>query len=214
MRVWAETNFLLEIILEQAEQAACREILALAEAASIQLAIPAICFVEADRTLRRRRFDLTAFTQEAGEKLHQVARSAAIARQASDAAKALRSIDAWVTQQTDSEMRELRRRVLAVAVVLPLDVAALDRIDREQTFEDLQFPDAAVLATILADPALGRGPGAFLARDQKAFDDPDIRTLLGSRDCKVITSFSGGLAHVKHHLGGHGGGGPPPTERV
>jgi hypothetical protein len=47
LRIYVETNFLLEMVFEQEQRDACESILALAEGnAAVTLAIPAVCFTE------------------------------------------------------------------------------------------------------------------------------------------------------------------------
>ena len=55
MKVYVETNFVLELTLEQEQHAECETILDLAEKARIGLSIPAFCFAEPFETMRRRR---------------------------------------------------------------------------------------------------------------------------------------------------------------
>jgi hypothetical protein len=46
VKVYVETNFVLELALEQAQHAECEEILRLAESKSVEIALPAFSFVE------------------------------------------------------------------------------------------------------------------------------------------------------------------------
>lgn len=53
-RLFVETNFLLELALEQEQTAACEALLGLAEAGAITLSIPAFSVFEARSTIDQR----------------------------------------------------------------------------------------------------------------------------------------------------------------
>ena len=55
MKVYVETNFVLELALEQAQHAECEEILRLAESKSVEIALPAFSFVESASKVERRK---------------------------------------------------------------------------------------------------------------------------------------------------------------
>jgi hypothetical protein len=57
MRVYAESNFVLEIVLEQEQHQACEELVSLASAGSIELVLPAFALLEPYQTIVRRKDD-------------------------------------------------------------------------------------------------------------------------------------------------------------
>ena len=79
MRVYVETNFVLELVLEQEDGPACESILRSAEIASITLALPAFSLAEAASSLARRH-DWRRLTSEdkTGSELLQLRSSAAL----------------------------------------------------------------------------------------------------------------------------------------
>jgi predicted nucleic acid-binding protein len=54
VRVYGETNFLLELAFDQAEARACKELLNLAETGLLRLVVPAFSIFEARQTMFRR----------------------------------------------------------------------------------------------------------------------------------------------------------------
>jgi hypothetical protein len=54
VRVYGETNFVLELAFHQEEARSCKNILAAAEAGLLELVVPAFSIVEANATLQRR----------------------------------------------------------------------------------------------------------------------------------------------------------------
>ncbi len=57
MKVYVETNFLVEVALAQEECVSCEEILSLSEAGRTQLIFPAFCIPEAYHALVGRHLD-------------------------------------------------------------------------------------------------------------------------------------------------------------
>ena len=75
MRLYAETNLILELVYEQAEAKACRSLLKLAEKSALELVLPAIALVEARQKLERDRIERHAFSQQLESQRRQLARS-------------------------------------------------------------------------------------------------------------------------------------------
>lgn len=55
MRVYAESNFVLEIVLTQEQHAACKDFVTLADRHEVELVLPAFSLFEPYTTLERRR---------------------------------------------------------------------------------------------------------------------------------------------------------------
>ena len=54
MNIYVETNFVLELVFEQEQQASCEQILALCESGRSRLIIPAYCLAEPHEKLTRQ----------------------------------------------------------------------------------------------------------------------------------------------------------------
>jgi hypothetical protein len=79
MIVTVESNFVLEIALRQDEVAECERLIALAQAGSIRLAIPACSLFEPFETMVRRRKQREAIFQKLRDELRELARTEAYA---------------------------------------------------------------------------------------------------------------------------------------
>lgn len=79
MNVFVETNFVLELALEQHESPACEKLVDLARAQTIRLLLPAYCFIEPHETLTRRQLDRNALRLQVSKELAQLARSKRLA---------------------------------------------------------------------------------------------------------------------------------------
>lgn len=198
MRVYAETNFVLEIVLEQGECGACEDLLALAERGEISLAIPAFGLVEPITTLRRRSGERSRVARELESHVREIGRTLSLAADA--ASNDLAALLVRSAQRAEDRYRSARERIMAIADVLPLGgdaIADAERLDREL---DLTLSDALILASVLAsvlgDDRLGREPTWFANRNTKDFDEPRVVALLMQRQCKLLRSFSDVLALV------------------
>lgn len=199
MRVYVETNFLLELAFAQPHAEACEALIQLAEARTIQLAIPVFCFVEAAETRRRRIGVVRTFSQAptppaALNQLPWVQR----------AVDAFRDEIMREVAETSRRLAEVHTRMMQVAIMLPLDHAALTQRDTLEVRCGLDPPDAAVLASMMVAmraPAEGAVPSVLLNSNTRDFDDKPVRELLAEHGVQLIPSFREGLNFVRRRLG-------------
>lgn len=194
MRVYAETNFVLEIVLEQAECGACEELLNLAEQGTISLAIPAFGLVEPITTLRRRSGERSRVAREVESHVREIGRTLSLAADA--ASNDLAALLVRSAQQAEDRYRSARQRIMAIADVPPLEGAAILEAERIRVELDLTLSDALILASVLGDARLGQEPTCFANRNTKDFDEPKVVALLMQRQCELLRSFSDVLAFV------------------
>ena len=101
MRVYAETNFVLEIVLEQSEVHEATALVELAEQRAIALVLPSAALFETYETVHRRRTERRALVKQIENELLQVGRSLSMANEASQLRGTLVRADALVTQRRD-----------------------------------------------------------------------------------------------------------------
>ncbi|MEM9454918.1 MAG: hypothetical protein AAGF11_12115 [Myxococcota bacterium] len=194
MRLYVETNFVLELTLEQTECEACEQILVHAEQGHIELALPAFSIFEANYTLSGKKTKIRAVTDAMNSELkRQLERTqdfTVITKKSTDFAAA------WTgsLQQAELRLEALSERLLRVVDVLPFDRALLCR--RSVVPVDLGFADAMVYAAIDGDPKLGQAPSCFVTTNSRDFRSPDVTDPLENRDCKVLFAFSNALQYV------------------
>ena len=75
MNVFVETNFVLELALDQQESSSCERLLQFAQERAIQLHLPAYSLIEPHETLTRRHLDREALRTRVAAELVQIARS-------------------------------------------------------------------------------------------------------------------------------------------
>jgi len=198
VRVYAESNFVLEIVLGQEGYAACAEFVVSAERGELELVLPAFSLFEPFTTLDRRRGERGELQRQIQDELRQIGRTQAFAQEA--AANTLPALLVRSTQEAADRFIEARESLLRIARLLPLTTDVLRAAVAAEVTYELSFPDAIVLASVLADLAAAPSRACFLNRNTKDFDEPDVRAALTAQDCHVIGSFDHGLQYVRAQL--------------
>jgi len=198
MIAYVETNFVLEHALGQEQFESCERILALAEKGVLQLALPAFSVPEAQINLRRGRERRAKLQNELAKEVGEMQRS----KHHDERVKEFIAASARIVEGVSEDTQRLDGtlvRVRAVARVIPLDEAALAAARKVELEYGLSPQDSLVLAAVLADLATqrpDRGASCFLTRNDRDFDDPDIRRQVDSLGCRMIFRFDKGLEFI------------------
>jgi len=75
VNIYVETNFVLELVFEQEQQASCEQILALCESGRSRLIIPAYCLAEPHEKLTRQVGSRRELQRNLETELRQLART-------------------------------------------------------------------------------------------------------------------------------------------
>jgi predicted nucleic acid-binding protein len=198
VNIYVESNFVLEIALEQADAAACERVIDLADSKALRLAIPAYALLEPYETLTRRVREWTRLSSDVESELKQLRRTASLKAEAD----ALVGLTVRAVQLATQKHDSVRARILAAAEVLPIEAITLIEAERLRSDYGLTLPDAVMLASVLLDGKGGTQPSAFLNTKVKDFADPAIRAELTKRSCAFIGRFSAGVAWAEAQLRG------------
>ena len=201
MKVYVESNFVLELALVQEQSASCEELLRLCRAGYLKLQIPAYSIAEPHETLVRRRKQRQRLKHDLDTELRQLARTSTHASRL-DGFVALTALLIAIADQDDESLEEVLARIMAVANVIPLESAILTASSGYQRTHDFSPQDAIVYAAVIADLKDGRsvGPSCFLNRNAKDFNDQRIADELESFRCKFLSGFDSGLQYVRSKL--------------
>lgn len=198
MNVFVESNFVLELALEQEETRSCERLIELAQVSSIRLLIPSYSFIEPHETLTRRRIDRDALRLRVLNELNQLARSAALA-------EGVASSQEIVNLLAESSVYETRRvehvtvLLCSVAEVLPLSLSVIQAAGVCRSTFDLSPQDAMVYASIRARLELDHASAScFVSRNPRDFDGPNIGRDLASFNCKFFSSFVTAVRYIEH----------------
>jgi hypothetical protein len=144
-----ESNFVLEIVLQQEQLQACDQVMQKCKQGSIKLVVPAYSILEPYETLARRHKARKNVHTDLGNELKQLSRSvsAANTRQASDDVLAL-LVDSANTET--SRIAQVRGELLGLAEIVPLDESVIREAMQFQSTHALAPQDAIVYASVVA----------------------------------------------------------------
>ncbi len=196
MRVYAESNFVLEIALDQEEVDQCHGLLDGASAGRVPVVIPAISVFEPYYKIAgngKRRRDLA-------QQVETQAREFGRTKGFEDSSVKLRDLIRIFAESENAEQAKLSsalETVLKTCEVIPLtgNVVARAVADVGPRL-GLDLPDALVYASVLEDlDAAGSPRSCFITKNAKDFGDPDIESELAQRGCKLLFTFADGLGY-------------------
>lgn len=200
MNVYVESNFVLELALEQEQSASCESILRLCETGRVCLVVPAFCLAEPHDTLARRRIQRRDMKKPLDEELKQIARTATNTAQLSG----FESITNLLISSAEQESRNLNTistRMLIAAELIPLDASVLENASRYQSTHGLSPQDSIVYASIISHlHGCHERRSYFISKDSD-FEDQDVIDDLGSYDCELVPRFEQGHQFIIRDLG-------------
>jgi len=198
VNVFVETNFVLELALEQRESSACEKLVDLARARSIRLLLPAYSFIEPHENLTRRQLDRRALGKQVSKELAQLARSKPLAERVAASQEIVNLLIASDEYEIEA-IEQVKQRLWLVGDVLPLDLDVLRSAAECQADYGLSPQDAIVYASIRARLKLDHASDScFVSRNPRDFDNSDLRQDLSSFNCKYFSSFATALRYIEH----------------
>jgi hypothetical protein len=199
MKIYVETNFLVESALAQEEYATCEEILSLSERGAIRLIFPAFCVPEAYHALVGRHRERVRFSNQLDDQLVQLRRSATFNASA-ELAAVQRSLTTS-TQDEEGRFRSCVNPLIASARLVPLTPETLKLSRSWQDKSGLKLPDSLVLASVILDLQGSQDDeGCFVTRDKDLTEDPDITSHLRSLKCELKHRFVAGLGYIRARI--------------
>ena len=198
MKVYVESNFVLELAFRQEQSSSCRALLELGENDRIDLLIPAYSLAEPVETLLRRRKQRRRLKRDLDAELAQMARDESRV-QGVDGLAQLTALLIGSVEEEANRLEDIRNRLADVAGVIPLDSANLKSAIRYQNEHDLSPQDAMVYAAVVENLRQFQTgePSCFLNRNSRDFGDPLIVDELRGYQCNLLYSFDRGVDFVR-----------------
>lgn len=204
MIVYVETNFILELALEQKEALAAEDILKLAESGKIELVFPSFAISETFSSVMNTQSQRRRLRDEAEKTLKQLKQSIQSERHR-EVVSTLPPIFTLLIKLVDRELELLHmtvERLLHSGRSIETDISTFRQAMIYRQKFDIESQDSIIYASVIAD--LKRHPAktqkCFLSRDRKAFsDDPEIRTELSTYNCRYISNFFDGLKYIQRY---------------
>lgn len=200
MNVYIESNFILELALEQEQCSSCDAILSFAERGAIQLLLPAFSIAEPYETLMRRAKEREVLATTLAREIRQLARS----KPYKDRMEALQHVTSLLVQSIEYERERVNstlEKLLNTAETIALGQTILRAGASFQKTLGLSPQDAIIYASVLEHVQVSDSAhNCFLNRNSRDFDDPDIVETLDTYQCKMLFRFDHGYGYIKKHL--------------
>ena len=201
MIIYVESNFVLEVAFAQEESQACEQILDLAEAGRVDLILPAFSISEPYDALRRREARRSKLHDDVARELGELRRTASYAEQVE---RLLGPLGLLVQSSDDetSRLDDALKRLVDKAELVSVDAGILVRATGLREERGLSPQDAMVYSSVLQSLEK-KDTGEekrFLNRNTRDFLTPDIQADLEPFSCRVIPTFSDGLAWLRAAL--------------
>jgi predicted nucleic acid-binding protein len=198
MIVYVESNFVVEIALEQEQLSSAEAILTLAEQKEISLAFPNFILSETFERIMRERRERNILYNNLAKALTNLQRSEPHKNIMFDMEPVIKILK-------EAHFRQLERlhltfeRLFAIGECVSVNAACFrDALVYQQQL-GLEPQDSIIYTTILAD-LLTRPQDekkCFLSRDRRAFDkERSIKAELALHNCSYIGSFADGMKHI------------------
>jgi predicted nucleic acid-binding protein len=200
MIVYVESNFVLEIALEQEQSSSAEAILELAESNTIELAFPSFALSEPFSTIMHRNKERADLHQSLMVTLRQLQRSEPNKQTILDLQPLLIILKNAVNREFDL-LHSTVARLLKNGKTVELNEPNLRQALVYQSQFDLRPQDSVIYSTLITDMQQRSHAEAkcFLSRDKEAFStNPAIRPELASYNCRYIGNFAQGLDFIKH----------------
>jgi predicted nucleic acid-binding protein len=199
MKVYVESNFVLELAFLQEEHDACQELLHLAETHQIQLVIPMYSLIEPYEVLVRRTKQRRDLHTRLMAEIRELARSAPYRSTPVD----FQDITGLLLRSEAEEKQRLNQvlmRISAVANLIPMNSNVIQIATAMQSNLSFSPQDAVVYASVLDDLTASPQLGCFITKNSKDFANPDIEQELANYQCQLLWKFGDGLGYMKSRL--------------
>jgi len=201
MTAYVESNFVLEIALQQEQCDACNAIVELAEAGRLILVVPAFSLAEPHVAVAGKEKVRNQLRRELDAQVNDLARSKPNQTLRTDFA-GFASVLADSAEFERNGVRDSVSGLLQCAAVIALDAAILRTALEIQAEFAMSGQDAIVLSSVLSHLEAHRpAESYFLNRNTKDFDDPDIRKKLDDYGCRFFGKFGPALRYIQDRLG-------------
>jgi len=207
VNVYVESNFVLEMVLAQAQCPSCESLLDLCESGAARLVVPACALSEPYETLTRRHRERTQLRVSLEREFHQLGRTDAYKHRASEFESVVALLAGSAEEESD-RLQLIQSRLLRTAEIIPLDHEVLTSAISLRGTSPLTPQDSLIFSSVTIHLRQQRSPQAscFLNRDL-GFKDSDLVAELQQWSCKLLARFDDGYQYVRANRAG------PPEQK-
>ncbi len=204
MIVYIESNFMLEIALEQEQSSAARSIFSLAESRQIELAYPSFVLSEPFESVMRARRERNTTYKSLEKVLSDLERSEPHKQIMLDLKPVINVLKNAHKMQIDL-LYTIFGQLARIGRCIHIDASIFGDASAYRDSLDLSPQDSIIYSAMVAD--LKKQPEqerkCFLSRDRKAFGNDDYRSVkaeLEKHNCRYIGSFTQALDFIRSSL--------------
>lgn len=198
MIVYVESNFVLELALQQEQCESCRKILEAGKKGICRLVLPTFCISEPYDTIIRNSKNRTSLKNNLETEINQISRS----KPYQQIVAALRDVTSLLVRPNEEDRDNLYltlEDVLSVAETVGINSEIIHTASESRKRLNLQPHDSVVYASVLFHlKAAGFEDKCFLTRDTH-FKSSDINAEMETFNCRVYTDFGEGYEFIHRH---------------
>jgi predicted nucleic acid-binding protein len=198
MRVYVETNFVLELALLRDEHQTCEVFLDLARQRKIDLVLPSFSIGEAYEAWSRRVKQRKDLWRRLDAELLELSRS----KPYRDLPGKFETLTGWLNQSGEEEKLRVESALsdlLSVAEVAPLSLLTVRKAAELQVGLRLSIQDSIIYASILDHlEQETKGAHCFITKNARDFLIPEIKAGLASRNCRLFARFGDALGFLEN----------------
>ncbi|MGA7731324.1 MAG: PIN domain-containing protein [Chloroflexia bacterium] len=198
MIVYVESNFVLQLALEQEERTAAETIFEYGLQDKIKLIVPAFALSEPFSTLAYRSNDWGRIGQSlSGQVQTQLARSQSRHQIVKAISELITGLTA-ISQEDNYRLQAIIQHLIQFAGIIPLNIDIFRDALAYSARYNLSLQDAIIYASIVSD-LQSRGQDeekCFVSANSKDFNNAGIKGELAAHSCRYIARFEQALSYI------------------
>jgi predicted nucleic acid-binding protein len=197
INVYVESNFILEILLEQEDKSDCDSILFLAKNAIINLIIPEFAISEVFETVVRNAKNRISLAEKLSYDLNKFGAFYSSEEYTTFTEKIISFGDSMESMLISLE--KLLGNILECAELIPI---SKDVVLNSFGTNKLKSPQDSIIYSSVIEHLNKKKSNinCFINKNSKDFDDPDVKKRIKDLDCKAIFQFNTGLRYINYVL--------------
>jgi predicted nucleic acid-binding protein len=200
MKIYAESNFILELAFQQEQYLSCQNILLLCETKKADLVIPAFCIAEPYEAFVRKSKARDTLRRKLREELQQLSRNTSRQTQL-DTLENVRDLLLTTTKEEKQRLQHTLKRILNMCELIQMGPEVLTLAAQVEEQLEMSLQDSIVYASVVHHLSTNNGsPKCFLNRNSKDFNKPDIQVTLENHHCKLLFNFKSGYNYIRSQV--------------
>lgn len=203
MKVYVETNFIIEMAYHQEQHDCCRSIIQLCAKHGVDLVLPSFCVSESYYELVGKRDSRERLIESMNTESDWLAQSSGVEEKRDSIREAVLALEKRSVIEKRNFASDLLE-VLQVATLIPLTEQTVREAMSYETTLGLEEQDAVVYASVISDlraTTQGLDRSLFVTKNTNHFLTlPDIKKELHGFNCRILGNFKDCLDFMNHEF--------------